>query len=559
MVVIVGDHAIEGGMILVMMVVLLVVVVWCNDGLWSHLDISAHGKIVICTDDGSSILPQAPARPLQTPPRLLLASDCLVCLYTMGAAMSSSSPPPPPPSKCPNLHAEPSASSTTKASLRDFLIRDIAPQGHRMLLPFLTTNDRLDLSGCSQGLIDYRYHLSHVMILSHPPWVPETDEALTRLLSEQMSGVHVKVFGRKEIMKVVLEVVESGAMGQQLKGLSVGLGSSDEVQLLCGAMAEGKCRGLEELEILLDVSSLRDNSHTYTAGDIISLLAQGACPHLRRLRLMGCDETMEAGKMLVKAMESDHFGQEDLGLSNCSLGSVGLTSVVEALEETGISHCIQRLRLKLRQLTRQDGEALGGAICARAFPNLEELSLTWTSPDEGVGGEGLVAIMEDLEGGGCMGLKHLNLSSSQIPVNAAMALARVLSSGHCHNLQTLSCADAFPDKQSLLAFLQSTNSLSFLALRHLDIGNASMDEECSILFGDMMKAGAFPSLEKLHMIDYQIHRSVWEALEVWSCPKLRELELRRAKLDCDSAAALVSALTSGALSKLQYIGLQLSL
>ena len=156
-----------------------------------------------------------------------------------------------------------------------------------------------------------------------------------------------------------------------------------------------------------------------------------------------------------------------------------------------------------------------------------------------------------------MRLKHISLTASDITVNAAMAFGRVLSSGHCHNLQSLDCARAFPDKQSLLAFLEPIKNLSFPAMRHLDIGNASMDEECSIVFGEMIGAGAFPKLEKLWMKGQPVHRNVWEALEVWSCPKLRELELRFAKLTSDSAIALVSALTSGALSKLQRISMPL--
>ena len=109
------------------------------------------------------------------------------------------------------------------------------------------------------------------------------EEALTRLLSGQMSGVHVKVMRRyEEVMKAVLEVVKSGAMGQHLKGLGVDLKSPDAVQLLYGAMAEGKCRSLEELDIYFP-----GDSHTMAGGDILSLLAQGACPHLRTLHLKG--------------------------------------------------------------------------------------------------------------------------------------------------------------------------------------------------------------------------------------------------------------------------------
>ena len=119
-----------------------------------------------------------------------------------------------------------------------------------MLLPFLTTTDLLQLSQCSKALTNYRYNLSRVTIIPHPSGVPEMEEALTRLLSGQMSGMHVKVTRRhEEVMKVVLEVVKSGAMGQHLKGLDVEVESSDAVQLLYGAMAEGKCRGLEELAI----------------------------------------------------------------------------------------------------------------------------------------------------------------------------------------------------------------------------------------------------------------------------------------------------------------------
>ena len=155
------------------------------------------------------------------------------------------------------------------------------------------------------------------------------DEALTRWLSEQMSAVYVKVLGwDKEVTKVALEVVKSGAMGQHLKGLSVELGSDDEVQLLCGAMAEGKRRGLEELDLCFHVRDAREYRDKYTCGGILYLLAQGTWPHLRRLHLVGCDRSIKAGKMLVKAIESGHVGQhlEDLELSKGSLGSAGLTS-----------------------------------------------------------------------------------------------------------------------------------------------------------------------------------------------------------------------------------------
>ena len=71
---------------------------------------------------------------------------------------------------------------------------------------------------------------------------PGVGKALTRLLSGQMSTVRVKVLGgRKEVAKVVLEVVKSGAGCSYANiskcWLSVELGSFGEVQLLCGATA----------------------------------------------------------------------------------------------------------------------------------------------------------------------------------------------------------------------------------------------------------------------------------------------------------------------------------
>ena len=265
------------------------------------------------------------------------------------------------------------------------------------------------------------------------------------------------------------------------------------------------------------------------------------------------------------AIKSGHLQQlENLELNSCSPVFVELAAIVKAMEETGGSRGLRRLRLVSLYPTRQQGEALGGAIRAKAFPNLEVLSLTGDMPADGphllrsqdVRSEGLVAIMEGLEDGGCTRLKHINLKFSNLSVDVATAFGRVLSSGHCHNLQTLICAGAFPDKSSLLAFLQSINGLTFPAMQSLDISTASMDEECSILFGEMVKAGAFSKLKRLGLSDQQIHRGVWEALEIWSCPELKELVLQSAELSSDSAAGLVSALTSGALSKVQWIDLQ---
>ena len=102
---------------------------------------------------------------------------------------------------------------STRSPLRHFLIGDIASQGHRILLPFLTTADRLHLSECSQGLINYRYHLSRVKIIPHPSSSPGMEESLYRLLSGQMLSVVVEAED-EEVTKMVLAVVRSEGISE---------------------------------------------------------------------------------------------------------------------------------------------------------------------------------------------------------------------------------------------------------------------------------------------------------------------------------------------------------
>ena len=138
---------------------------------------------------------------------------------------------------------------------------------------------------------------------------------------------------------------------------------------------------------------------------------------------------------------------------------------------------------------------------------------------------------------------------------ATTAFARVLSSGNCRHLQQLDLEGAFYDHESLTIFLESISSVSFPDMCSLELGKNDMDEQHAVLFGEVLKAGAFPRLQRLRVGEQRVYRSVWEALEAGSCPGLRELRLADPRLDGDSATALASALVSGSLNNLQCLAL----
>ena len=373
------------------------------------------------------------------------------------------------------------------------------------------------------------------------------EDALSRLLSGQILGVVVGIKD-EDAAKMVLAVVRSGAMGGHLRGLDVWLESAKSVELLCGAMVGRACRALMELKIDASVK-------TPDCGEVLSLLAGGACPGLITLILECCRGQMETGKWLAMAIESGHLGQhlKVLELRYCDLGPMGLTLMMtKAMEVQGSLHGLRRLKLDSTSLTREDGEALGKAIGAKAFPHLEELSLPGIMY---IGDEGFTAIMEGLEGGGCKELKYLDLENSVMGNMATVAFARALSSGNCHQLQWLNCDCSFQDKQSLLTLLQSIRSISFPHMWLLGLEHITGGEECSILLGEVLKAGTFPCLQRLWIGGQRVYRSVWEAIEAGSCPGLLALDLSFARLDSDSATALVSALLSGSLNQLQHINL----
>ena len=313
---------------------------------------------------------------------------------------------------------------------------------------------------------------------------------------------------------------------------------------MCAAMIGGACRALTELKI--DASD---------CGEVLSVLGKGACPELKTLGLGYCREEMETGKLLAMAIESGHLGQhlEELELSICELDPMGLTLMMtKAMEVEGPLRGLRRLTLDTCILPAQDREALGRAIGARAFPQLEKLSLPLTGLRE----EGAAAIMEGLEGGGCTELRHLDLeSSSRMESTAVMAFARALSAGYCRHLQQLNFDYAFGYNQSLMIFLESIRSIPFPNMRFLGLDSNNMDEQQATLFGEVLKAGTFPHLETLRIGGQKVYGSVWEALEAGSCPELRELGLMGAHFDSDNATALVSALLSGSLSKLQHVNL----
>jgi len=86
------------------------------------------------------------------------------------------------------------ANSQRIPALYDFICTDIIKGlGHLLLVPFLTTNDLLQLSECSKPLVNYRQHLSRIKIVPHPATVitPGIRRALSQLLDEQQNLIEL--------------------------------------------------------------------------------------------------------------------------------------------------------------------------------------------------------------------------------------------------------------------------------------------------------------------------------------------------------------------------------
>lgn len=446
----------------------------------------------------------------------------------------------------------PEAYDASGSLLYTLLHRDVEPEGHRMILPFFTTDDLLRLSECSRGLLKYRNNLLAVKIVPQEGsrW-GTMRRSLVRLLSEQHSGVRYLRIGDPSLVSVLSEVVnmnrcsalttldlsdiklsdeDAAVIGRALPGL-VGL----EELLLCGACSEVTATGL---------------------GHMMGALAHGACPGLRHLNFSDNEfsEDVEC-QVIATALESGHCRRlQELDLSNTVLDQVDFNAVARALC-SGNCPEMRRLNLSSCSLDRYDGRALGLALRSGACPKFEKLELSY---NDDMGDDGLVPVMEALEAGSCPELKLLDLESTRLEAGGGTALGLALSSGRCSHLQELILQCGSVDRVGTLRILEAIKRGVCPDLRHLDLGGNKMDEEHGKMLGEVLASGSCLKLEELELSDNESLGDVGvmhvaRALEAGGCPVLEVLELSHVGMGPDAAMALAKALGSGSLGRLQEI------
>lgn len=111
--------------------------------------------------------------------------------------------------------------------------------------------------------------------------------------------------------------------------------------------------------------------------------------------------------------------------------------------------------------------------------------------------DGFRAIFRSLELAACPGLRQLDLSSSHLGLQAAIALAKALTSSLGYSLQWLRLHQGFMDRSASLVFLQQIRGVPLPSLSDLDLGSTSLEGEHGRVLGECVGAGAFPVLGKL--------------------------------------------------------------
>lgn len=471
------------------------------------------------------------------------------------AAAPSTAPPPPSPS------------STTKPLLATFLSLDIG--GDHLVLPFLSTKDRLRLSECSQGLINYRNNLSCVKLIAHPSSNPPDRAALHQLLMGQQQrgcGLAYLFIAHRSLLDVLGLAIHGCFKALRTLDLTGRLWyqspmwEEEDAVYLAGVLAGGGLEGLEELRL----------QRMFIGGPSVEMILQaltgGACPRLRQLGLTRTDDFLPdeggVGHALVEALESGHLRHlQELSFNNY-WGHHGVgeksSGVFRALQR-GACPSLARLSLSAWRLSSTESQALAMALGSGSCARLEYLDLgdNWTAGEQGWG-----AIFEALQAGCSPMLKVLNLSNGALGPVSAAALAHALLSGNCPRLQSLDLPRAFTERLAPLAFLQAIQQAQGrqVPITHLNLYSTHLDAEHGRMLGEAIGQGSFSRLEELKLgsnssLGDEGVVPIMAGLEGGGCPHLRELLLDSTGMGPQGGHALSRALASGQMSRLERLEL----
>ena len=438
-------------------------------------------------------------------------------------------------------------------SLLALIRQDVEPVGQRLLLPFLTTRDRLRLSECARGLTRYRYCLSRVKIVPHPSPTPCKQRGLVRLLSEQQEEITYLALGHVSVI-IVLDLLSWGCFeGLRVLDLSRFPLTDDDMVYLGKVLRGGGLNRLDELNL-----ARKGGGERLSAGAIAcvaSALGQGACSYLSRLNLSGHHFVREAGQALVAALGSGHCQRlQELDISGTVEEPDSLTALARVLQG-GACPDLKSLHMCGWHLYRPSAQALSVALRSMACPNLEVITL----PHNLLGWEALLPVMEALEAGAAPHLIGLDLSEAKLTIAGCVALGRVFSSGACPRLRHLRLQNCCREKSGTMQILESLQGKGCPDLRHLDLSRSNLDPDHGLALSNAITSGAYRRLEELilsengSLLDGII--PVMDSLADGNCPMLQRLDLTSAHMSSDGGAALGHVLVSQGCPELKWLNL----
>lgn len=401
--------------------------------------------------------------------------------------------------------------------LAEWMQRDVEPQGARLLLPFLTTYDRLHLSACCRALLRYRNHLSFIEVPHHhcyhqpqqdddnPPSTSgarSMEQAVIRLLCLQAEPIYL-CLRHQPLLGAVMELISSGQLQQDVKGLylCLPLRLTDGDLCTVGAMLAKKraCHRLEELRTCLD-QWLRPTSMVH----LMQPLSRGTCPFLRRLQMCGgCDLRNGDGggggaNIIGEALQpsDNNYGLrclEDLSIYGIQLGDEGVMALAHALQDLACPQ-LRSLTLPACQVGHVGISSLAAALHRGSCPRLEVLNL---SQNRLVGDDGVVPLAQALEASSCPLLYRLELHAVDMGPAGGQALARAISPS-CKQLQHLDLSGNDQMGDTVVgAVVQALTVAPCQHLRYLNLCETAMGSVAADALLDALRKRVWPRLDHL--------------------------------------------------------------
>ena len=456
----------------------------------------------------------------------------------------------------------PPPSSTNK--LYTLLYRDIRPnEGQRIFLPFLSTKDRLRLSECCNGLLDYRFHLSRVRLAipsrldGNSCFGRGVGFGVSRLLARQRDGLRYLVAKRSLALRILDDVADVGWC--RVKCLNMGHGlpvdvPSRDTDVLRRILWRGGLRGIEKLVCDGDVEV------------VMRSLACGACPALTGLNLK---ETAQRWKkpvavypaacdILATTMISEGRLKGLIKLTVNGLPEDCFSGIARALQ-AGSCPALSKLDVSDTINSRSDWLALAELLRSGACPHLKVVKARSKIYFD----DRVLPVMAALQERNWPDLTELVVNLGHIDT---IPMASLMVSGRIPNIQSLGTFKRYP-KEASLPLLEAIRDGCVSDLRHIEMNGCWMDERHVHVLGEILRASVCPQLESLcvcgreegccstYFLKEDGVVTVLDGLMEGGCNKVSRLDLAGVMTGPIAAQALARVLESGSLSHLQELAL----